>query len=62
MSSRVLDGIGPSVPGRRLVGIVERRILGAIMAAILFVLERMLTSPRDVERVQRLLRRVTDRS
>lgn len=61
-SSRVLDGKGFGVLGRRVVGIVERQILGAVMAAILFVVERMLTSPRDVERVQRLLHRVTDRS
>ena len=58
----MIDGKGFEVLGRRVVGIVERQILGAVMAAILFVLERMLTSPRDVERVQRLLHRVTDRS
>jgi hypothetical protein len=31
------------------------------MGAILFVVERMLTSPSDLQRVQRLLRRVSDR-
>ncbi len=46
---------------RRVLGIVERQMLGAIMGAILFVLERMLTSPHDMERVQRLVHRVTDR-
>jgi hypothetical protein len=32
------------------------------MGVILFVLERMLTSPQDLERVQRLLHRVTNRT
>ncbi|HEY8687031.1 MAG TPA: hypothetical protein VIO57_15630 [Chloroflexota bacterium] len=49
---------------RHVFGILERLILGAVMGAILFVVERMLTSPGDlqrVQRVQRLLRRVSDR-
>lgn len=46
---------------RSVLGVVERLILGAVMAAVLFVLERLLTSQRDLERAQRLLRRVTDR-
>jgi hypothetical protein len=46
---------------RRVVGVVERMILGTLMGAILFVAERLITSPGDVQRAQRLLRRITDR-
>jgi hypothetical protein len=45
---------------RHLFGIWERLILGAVMGAILFLVERMLTSPGDLQRVRRLLRRVSD--
>jgi hypothetical protein len=43
---------------RRLVGVAERLILGAVMGMILFVVERLLTSQADMQRAQRLLRRV----
>jgi hypothetical protein len=46
---------------RRVVGMVERLILGSVMGSILFVVERLITSPGDVQRAQRVLHRITDR-
>jgi hypothetical protein len=46
---------------RSVVGVVERLVLGAVMGAILFVVERLLTSQGDWRRAQHLLRRLTGR-
>jgi hypothetical protein len=40
---------------------VERLVLGAVMSAFLAVVERLLTSQRDLQRAQRLLQRVKGR-
>jgi hypothetical protein len=46
---------------RSVLGMAERLILGAVMGAILSVVERLLASHGDVQRAQRLLRRVIGR-
>lgn len=46
---------------RRVVGLAERLILGAVMAAMLALVERLLLAPGGWQRAQRLARRFTRR-